>query len=235
MRFHRMLRKVPQIRAYLPHTAFCNERRLAEFLNRYPAVFIKPDGGERGIGVIKAWKEGSSISYIKVKGDPQTVGSVRELIQKLKLQRPHIVQQAIDLAKIDGRPFDIRLMMMRNRSKRWTYIGMVAKVAGSKSVVTNVARSNGYVSPIDRALRLSLGLTGTRAEQKKREMIRLAERCNRVYSKTRYGWQLGYDLAIDNTGKVWFIELNPSPAHSLFRKEPSAFRTIKRLAAVRRI
>lgn len=234
IRYHRMLRKVPRLRAYLPNTAYCNEQRLSAFLNRYRAVFIKPDGGERGIGVIKAWKRGPLIYYVKVKGKPQTVRSVRDIVQKLKLNRPHIVQQAIDLARVNGRPYDIRLMMMRDRSKRWTYIGMVAKVAGAGSVITNVARSKGYVLPIDRALRLSLGLSGSSAARKKYEMVRLAERAARVYSKSRYGWQIGFDLAVDRKRKVWFIELNPLPAHSLFRKEPSTYRTIRRLAAFHR-
>ena len=234
IRFHRMFRKVPQLKPYLPHTAYCTEHRLAAFLDRYPAVYIKPDGGERGIGVVKAWKCGSAIYYVKEKGEPRTAGSVQELFRKLKLKRPHIVQQAIDLARIGGRPYDIRLMMMRDRSKRWTCIGMAAKVAGTKSVVTNVARGGGYVLPIDKALQLSLGLSGLEAAEKKNEMIRFAEQCTQVYSKSRYGWQLGYDLAVDREGKVWFIEINSAPAHSLFLKEPKAYRTIKRLAAMHR-
>ncbi|WP_079908787.1 YheC/YheD family protein [Paenibacillus sp. 32352] len=233
IRFHRMFQKVPQLRKYLPETALCNEARLADYLDRYPAVYIKPDGGGRGKGVIKAWKKGNLIYYVKVKGDVQSVNSVKELFLKLKLNKPvHIVQQAIDLARINGRPFDIRVMMMRDRQERWNYIGMVAKVAGTKSIITNVARGKGYVLPIDRALRESLGLSGSRIAKKKNEMIQVAELCTRTHSKSRYDWQIGYDIAIDRKGKVWFIETNPAvPAHNLFRSEPSVYRTMKQLAA----
>jgi len=231
--FHRMFQKVPQLRAYLPDTAMCDETRLAVYLDRFPAIFIKPDEGGGGSGVIKAWKKGALIYYVKEKGKQQSVNSVQALFQNLNLkERPHIIQKAIDLARIKGRPYDVRLMMMRDRSKRWTYIGMVAKVAGAQSIITNIAKGKGYVMPIDKALRKSLGLSLPGAAEKKNELIRLAKICTRVYSKSRYDWQIGYDLAIDRKGKVWFIESNPTvPAHGLFRKEPSVFQTIKQLAA----
>lgn len=233
IRFHRMFQKVPQLRKYLPDTAICTEARLAVYLDRYPAVYIKPDGGGRGKGVIKAWKKEHSIYYVKEKGEVQSVGSVRALFQRLKLNKPtHIVQQAIDLARIEGRPYDIRLMMMRDRSKQWNYIGMVAKVAGTKSIITNVARGKGYVLPINRALHQSLGLSKLKIAEKKKEMIQLATLCTRIHSKSRYDWQIGYDIAVDRKGKVWFIETNPAvPAHSLFRSEPSVYRVIKQYAA----
>lgn len=231
--FHRMFHKVPQLRAYLPETVMCNETRLAVYLDRYPAIFIKPDEGGGGAGVIKAWKRRGLIYYVKEKGKQQSVNSVQALYQKLELKnRPHILQKGIDLARINGRPYDIRLMMMRDRLKRWTYVGMVAKVAGARSIITNVAMGKGYVMPIDKALRKSLGLSRATATEKKNELIRLARICTRVYSKSRYDWQIGYDLAIDRKGKVWFIESNPTvPAHGLFLKEPSIYRTIKQLAA----
>lgn len=231
-----MFQREPLIRGYLPDTVYCNQARVTEFLRRYPSVFIKPDGGGRGAGVVKVWRKGPLIYYVKEKGKPQAVKSVHALFQRLKFQeRPHIVQQAIDLARIGGRPFDIRLMMMRDRLKQWKYIGMVAKVAGAQSVITNIAKGKGYVLPIDQALQQSLGLDGTNAAKKKNEMIRLAAACNRAHSTRRYDWQIGYDLGIDDKSKIWFIEINPTvPAHSLFRSQPAVYRRIKQLAAFHR-
>lgn len=229
-----MFQKVPQLKGYLPDTAMCTDSKISLFLDRYPAVFIKPDGGGRGEGVTKVWKKGSLIFYVREKGTPKTVNSIRALSKQLGLRnRPHIVQQAINLASINGRPFDIRLMMMRDQFKHWNYIGMVAKVAGNHSVITNVARGKGYVMSINQALQKSLGLTNKRASEKKNEMIRMAKLCTSVYSKNKYDWQIGYDLAIDRDAKVWFIESNPTfPAHGLFRKEPNTFRRIKQIAAI---
>lgn len=233
IRYHRMLAGQAAIRPYLPRTAYCTEKSVAQYLNRYSAVYIKPDGGGRGEGVIKAWKANSTYYYVKEKGHQQKARSVKELYAKLGLKRrPHVVQQAIDLARINGRPYDIRLMMMRDASKQWKVIGTVAKVAGPGSVISNIARGKGYTLPLDTALRESLGLSAAQMRQKKREMNHLASMCTRVYSKRRYDWQIGYDLAIDRKAKVWFIEMNPTvPAHRLFKKQPSIYREIKKLAS----
>ncbi|HEX7056655.1 MAG TPA: YheC/YheD family protein [Bacilli bacterium] len=233
---YRLFNQVKEIRPYLPSTSICTLFTLAIYLHNFREVYIKPAGGGQGRGVTKAWRTNGRYYYVREKGDPVRCDTVAEMFRKLGLARkkPHIVQRGIQLARVNGRPFDVRVMMMRDRAKRWTYVGMLAKVAGRKSVITNVARGGGYVLPIDAALRQSLGLTGERAEQKKQEMIRLAQACNRAYSRVRYDWQIGYDLAIDRNGKVWFIETNPTiPAHGLFRKLPdqTMYRRIKELAA----
>jgi hypothetical protein len=225
-----------KIRPYLPDTALCTSASLRSYLHRYPAVYIKPDGGGRGEGVVKAWRNGQTYHYVKVRGKTRTADSIASMSRRLGLKkRYHIVQRAIDLASVNGRPFDIRLMMMKDTRGKWTAVGMTAKVAGTSSIITNVARGKGYVLPVETALRRALGLTSDQIAAKKREMIRLASMCTPVYCRTRNEWQIGYDLAVDRRGKVWFIEMNPRvPAHSLFRKQPKVYRRIKQLAAFHR-
>jgi hypothetical protein len=47
-------------------------------------------------------------------------------------------------------------MMMRNRNRKWKYAGILAKVAGSGSVVSNVIRGRGYALELKKALIKSL-------------------------------------------------------------------------------
>nr|WP_047151999.1 YheC/YheD family protein [Aneurinibacillus tyrosinisolvens] len=49
----------PSVRPHLPNTAICNQSTLKSYLHKYKTVFIKPDVGARGIGIIKAWKNNS--------------------------------------------------------------------------------------------------------------------------------------------------------------------------------
>lgn len=239
---YRLFRRDPLIRKHLPATALCRTpSALDAFLNKYASVYIKPAGGMKGIGVVKAWREGAGLLYVIERGQPARCSSAHELYGRLGLRaRPaHIVQQDLQLATVHGRPFDVRIMMLRDTRKRWTYAGMLAKVAGADSVITNVNRGKGYVLPVDAALRQGLQLEGTRAAALKAEMIRLASRCNRVFDRFRYEWQMGYDIGIDRTGRIWLIEANPSiPSHALFRKlpDPAMYRNIKRMdAAYRRV
>ena len=237
---YRMFARDPLIRRHLPDTALCRTPSVLEaYLDKYKSVFIKPSGGMKGIGVIKAWREGSALYYVVERGRPVPCSSAQDMFGKLGLRaRPaHIVQRDLQLAPVHGRPFDVRVMMIRNTRKRWTFAGMLAKVAGADSVITNVDRGKGYVLPIDDALRLGLGIDGARAANLKSEIVRLASRCNRVFDRFRYEWQMGYDIGIDRSGRIWLIEANPSiPSHALFRKLPdlALYRSIKRMDAAYR-
>ncbi|TXK68122.1 hypothetical protein FU659_34465 [Paenibacillus sp. N3.4] len=98
--------------------------------------------------------------------------SIRDLYDKVKggrVGRSILVQKAIDLASINGRPFSIRLMLMRDGQRRWKYAGMIAKVSGEGSVISNVRRGGGYATTVDEALVKSFGYGRERIKRKKRK------------------------------------------------------------------
>lgn len=228
--YYRVFRQDPVLRRHMPDTAICTRRTLAEFLDKYRMVYIKPNVGGRGEGVVKAWRgNGGRIYYVVEKGYPLSCSSADALWDRLGLSggKRHVVQQGLDLAAYRGSKYDIRLMMIRDPHRRWQFCGMLAKTAGPASIVTNIARGKGSVIPAEQALAHS---HGSRAQELKAEMLRLARRCNRMFDRIRYEWQMGYDFAVDTSGKVWLIEANPgNPSHALFAKLPdqSMYRAIK--------
>lgn len=121
-------------------------------------------------------------------------------------------------------------MMMRNHQNRWSYMGMLAKVAGKTSVITNVNRGGGYVISVEQALSNSLVLSNLEKRNIIQELIRLSYRiCNR-FIRYKYSSQIGIDFAIDKNKKLWLIEVNfDYPSHLLFSKlkDQTAFRRIK--------
>lgn len=228
---------VSSIRPHLPPTAIFNKTSLSLFLAKYGSVYIKPIPGQQGKGIVKAWKKGNRYWFVKERGQAVSSPSVDDLYHKIKatgLNVSYIVQKSIDLAEIGGRPFDVRLMMMLDKPRQWKYIGMVAKVAGPSSVITNVARGRGYVLEVDEAIRRSLGANHEKIESIKKQMIQLGYKVCRRFDDYKKYWQIGLDLAVDKQGRVWVIEENTGPAHSLFYKlkDKSTFRKIKQIAAL---
>ena len=222
------------VRRHLPPTALYSSASLRRFLDRYGSVYIKPNYEHQGIGIIKAWMtKTGTYTYVKVRGPAAAaLPSVTALHRKLGIRRKpvFVVQKTVTLARTKGRPFDIRVMMMRHREK-WTYVGMLAKVAGRDSVITNVRRGGGYVQTVHEALR-SAGqkdLTSKEAQLRKLS-YRICERFNR-YKYTR---QIGIDYGIDQSGKIWVIEVNfDYPSHALFAKlnDRTVYRKIKSIAS----
>ncbi|MEZ2656845.1 YheC/YheD family protein [Aneurinibacillus aneurinilyticus] len=228
------------IQPYLPPMAIFSEHTLQSYIGMYQLVFVKPDYGRGGRGVIKIWRTQNGYAYIREKGATIRCKTVESLYRKIKqhLQpgKRYLIQEGIRLAKINGRPFDIRLMMMREYG-RWKYIGMLAKVAGPNSAVTNIARGKGYVTGVRYALKKSLNLSEASLNALLEEMKELGFRtCRRFDEYNTTYWQVGLDLAVDKNGKLWIIEENTAPTQSLFArlKDKSMYRQIRRLNAIRK-
>ncbi|MBB6729454.1 YheC/YheD family protein [Cohnella zeiphila] len=231
---HRFYSKDGVIRRHMPPTAVYGRESLRSYLNQYGSVYIKPNYEHQGAGIVKAWKTDSGrYTYVKVRGRAApALPSADALHRKLNLRnRPiHIVQKAIPLARAGGRPFDIRVMMMRHRG-RWTYVGMLAKVAGAGSVITNVRRGKGHVLTVSEALRQA-GQEG--AAGKTEKLKELSYRICGRFDRYKYSRQIGIDYGIDRSGHLWLIEVNfDYPSHSLFAKlqDRSVYRRIKSIAS----
>gem|GEM_PF-663097 len=232
--YYRVFRKDPVLRRHMPDTAICTRGSLAAFLDRYGTVYIKPNVGGRGEGVVKAWRTPDGrILYVVEKGTPLAAPSAAALWDRLGLgEKRHVVQRALDLAEYRGSKYDIRVMMIRDAKDRWRFAGMLAKTAGPGSIVTNIARGQGEVVEAGEALAAS---HGARWPLIRSRILQLARRCNRMFDRIRYEWQMGYDFAVDKDGKVWLIEANPgNPSHALFAKlpDPAAYRRIKRAVRI---
>ncbi|MBP1964271.1 YheC/YheD family protein [Paenibacillus aceris] len=233
---HKFYSKDSQIRSFLPPTSVLNRNTFISFMRRYQSVYIKPNMSHMGKGIMKAWSIDKKYRLVKVKGNAKSFSTLEQMYNAIKKQTsasPFLIQKTIDLAKLNHRTFDVRVMMMRDSEDQWKYAGMLAKVAGRSSVITNVNRGGGYALPIGDAL-ASSSLTISQKQQKKliKELIHLSYRiCNRfIYYK--YSSQIGIDYGIDQNHKIWIIEVNfDYPSHELFNKlkNKEMYRKIKNL------
>jgi len=220
-----------------PPTAILSLDSLSEYLNRYDSVYVKGRNEHTGFGIIKAWKTSNGYRYVKVRGNPGETDSIEQLFEKVKDgRRPSsvLVQRTIDLAEIEGRPYSVRLMLMRDGEGDWQYAGMLAKVAGEDSVVTNVRRGGGYATTIERALSKSLGFTRRKIEDMKEKLIDTSYRLVRYATRRGYRtYETGFDFGIDKQGRIWVIEVNLAyPSYGLFNRleDKTYYRRIKKLA-----
>jgi len=232
---HNFYAKDRRIRLHLPPTTEFNRHSFFKFMHRYASVFIKPNMSHMGKGIIKAWSAQKKVKVVKVKGATRTfnqLNSAYHAIRKLTTKDQYLIQKTIPLATYQSRPYDIRVMMMRNTRNQWQYAGMLAKVAGPSSVITNVNRGGGFALSIENALRTSLGLTSHEQLKVKRELVSLSDRICKRFDKYKYSTQIGIDFGIDEQRRIWVIEVNfDFPSHELFNKlqDKTMYRKIKSL------
>ncbi|MFM1655054.1 YheC/YheD family protein [Brevibacillus sp. B_LB10_24] len=207
---------------HLPDTNLFHKESLADFLNKYKTVVIKPSGGSGGTNLIKVSTGANGRFIIHVDNTAFTANGLHALhsyIQRLKKkEKVYLIQQYIPLARVNNRPFDIRIMVQRRPNSPWRVTGGLAKVAGPGYVVTNVKHSGGRVLPLQTAINQStLKQLGNEFSLIKLSWlaIRTAKRLSEVYPTER---TIGIDMGVDTNGQIWIIEANFRPAASLFLK-----------------
>jgi hypothetical protein len=206
-----LLMRDPIISRYVPRTDWFHAYTLKRMLSTYSTVYIKPDIGRKGNGIIRVKKISDSEGEIS-HGDRSIRCSIinvyQELQYRLRPGKKYLVQQGIELATYHKRPFDVRIVLQKPLN-RWETTLMCAKVASAtNSVVTNVAKGAKDVN-LYKALR---GVDQPiNSVEVMRDLLDVSFQIAQILN-SRYPLKIiGLDLAVDQKGKVWFIEANTRP------------------------
>ncbi|MCI3920964.1 YheC/YheD family protein [Paenibacillus sp. TRM 82003] len=218
---YKLLRRSSELASLLPATQTLRRSRLRNFLEKYGEVIVKPTGGWGGAGVMAISALGRDqygIQYGKKRATIEGLRSTYAYIRAKTRGREYILQRKISLATVNGRPFDLRIMVQRRRGGDWKVTGKLAKIAGSGYIVTNVARSGGRVVSLQAAVRdsnIAFAARNGLEERLDRVALTAAERLQPHYRGIR---TVGLDVGVDAAGRIWIIEANFTPAVSLFAK-----------------
>lgn len=211
MRHYEILIKDPIVAQHLPETYWYNSRSLMSMLNKYPVIYLKPNDNTGGNGIIRISCRADRnclISYEKNSIQVELSGLGQLLKRIIYSPGKYIVQQGIDLATHNNKPFDMRIVLQRVINT-WRVTLTSAKVAtNAEAIVTNVARG-----AEDYLLHNILQSYDQRQEPMAtfREIIDLSHQIASVIGNHLPLRITGLDLALDKAGRLWFIEANENP------------------------
>lgn len=124
--------------------------------------------------------------------------------------RLFLLQQGISLAKSNGKPFDVRVMVQKTKAGQWKATAIFCKVGKENKVTTNYSQG-GTLNYIDPTLK-GAGFDSSTREALKSELRQLGLKVAHIFSKKNSGFkELGLDVAIDDEGKLWILEVNTRP------------------------
>ncbi|MCZ8521326.1 MULTISPECIES: YheC/YheD family endospore coat-associated protein [Paenibacillus] len=213
-----LLLQSPELSSYVPATYRLTRSRLLAMLARYGMLYLKPDRGSLGIGVMRVEKRGRAFLY---QSGVQSCSftAFEDMFQSLQRRigsRPYLIQKGISLLAYEGRPFDFRVMIQKNPSGAWESTGIVGRVAHPHKVVTNGSQG-GTIYPARDLLRPKAGTK--RAAGLLQQMDRLARRTAAEFSRIYPAMnELGLDIAIDRNLAPWILEVNTRPDPCPFTK-----------------
>lgn len=212
---HRELMKNNQIKKYLPATMKLNKQSFFIMLSRYKTVYLKPNQGAFGIGVMQVRKiehEKQPFFRIHLGTQQKTFQSMEKayvFVLAKRVNTDYLVQQGIDLLRWNKRPCDLRLMITKQKDNTWRNEGFVGRAAQAKKIVTNI-RSGGTALSIEDLLAPYTNPTTQRKVILK--LNQLGSRICKHLEKNYPGIQLfGIDIGMDQNLKPWVIEVNTRP------------------------
>lgn len=214
------LRKSKTTRKYIPATRKVTPKlNLAHFIKTHKLIYLKPEKGKAGKGIMRVQRiAGSPPRYLlTIQERKKTfqhqfrkITSLWAKISQYMDNEPYIVQQGIQLTSYNNRPYDLRVLVQKNKKGKWVFTGIGARVAGEKSITTHVPRG-GRIGDPQTVLTKSFGKKATMRilNQLRRNSLIIARQIERS-SKHPLG-EMSMDLGMDATGNIWFFEANAKP------------------------
>lgn len=211
---HQLLSQDPLLLPHLPETKNATSNSVAEMMQHYDDLVIKPCVGSIGRGILRlrhtgtAWSltyssSGKSYGWRTVALRRKTLPPV---LQSRLARIPHLVQERIALAEYKGRPFDLRVSVQRGISGKWDITGIYAKAASARTFVSNVAQG-GKAFPAEAVLSESLPglLPGNVLADVRSLALRVA---GKLEKHLPFAADFGLDIGLSAAGKPYFIECN---------------------------
>lgn len=208
-----LLLETPATAAYIPDTRLLYKNSLYEMLDAYPQVYIKPDKGVQGHGIMRVEKTKNGHFLIRSNlykvhcDDFDTLWSV---VYKLTYESRHIIQKAIHSSTNKGMPFDIRIHVFRINGS-WKAGVMYARVDSPDKVTTNVLQGGTSVL-IDTLFKQHLRYD----DKLQKKMLEKLTDCAQTIAVTVSGMyprykEYGIDIGLDDKRRLWVYEVNISP------------------------
>jgi len=222
---HRTLAKHSRFKAYLPAARYVDSLQdISDMLKKYPLVYVKPINGTGGRGILRIERRQNDALYVQGRNLSRAIIAPRQftpsglngfLASWNIRSRRYIVQQGIQLKLRNGRVHDYRMLVQKNGSGDWEVTGCAGRVGAANSVTSNL-HGGGHAAAMDDLL------SGWVKEKDKIKDIK--EEANKLgtgvaaYLEQSYGrlCELALDLAIDQRGNIWILEVNPKPAREVF-------------------
>ncbi|MCA0755347.1 YheC/YheD family protein [Paenibacillus sp. N4] len=219
------LQSDPDLAAHLPETVrYRSAEQLTELLRQHPGgIVLKPASGMQGKGIAhiarcplqNQWTvRGRSRQNRPFSRTFEGEGGLTEWILRFTGSCSYIVQPYLELAGGDGKPFDVRALLQKDETGRWTLSGTAARIGRSGSITSNL-HGGGTAEP---ALRLLSAKFGTLEAERLLMRIHTISKRAAETLESEFGRlaELGLDFGIEPGGRIWLLEANSKPGRSSF-------------------
>lgn len=225
-RLHCHFWSYPHLRDHLPETRLLDsEETLRAMLERWGVVYLKPAGGFMGRGIVRVQSAENGwclMAESRRAGDRRV--PVAALAQRWAVGREAgttLVQQGLDLVRIGGAICDVRVLVLKDGHGRWRIIGMTVRRARPGRIVSNLHQGGEPAAWRALARRVPRRPGAGPLQHAVRRLVEGV--LPAVDAVAPLAGEVGIDIGVDRSGRVWLIEVNPKPGRSGKPSRPAVY------------
>ena len=189
--------------------------KIEDMIDQYGFIYVKPAGGSFGKGIFQLSKREENGILARHAEGVTSFSSAAECLKEWQMLHKHtsyLAQQGIERIEVDHHPADFRVHTNKNGKGQWTVTAIAAKIAGKDGITTHMSSGGAvktlaeiYDDPQERLHTLQ-------------KLTKAAVLLSRVLDEKLDGFigEIGFDLGLDRSGKVWLFEANSRPGRGIF-------------------
>ncbi|MBB5172484.1 YheC/YheD family protein [Texcoconibacillus texcoconensis] len=214
------LQTFDEVNRHLPKTEIMSSvETLESWLKNYDTFYLKASKGRRGMQVVRVNKQADgSLKYRHFKRHLRTkrVQSAEELYHNMKKlfgRRQLLIQETIHLLTFKEAIVDMRAEVQRNGKGELEIAALPVRRSQKRSPITTHADSYTFEYFFEQFLDYSQSEIAALREEIEHFLFDVYECVEYLYGQTG---EIGIDFALDQNGKLWFIEANSRSAKVSF-------------------
>ncbi|MCM3039712.1 YheC/YheD family protein [Paenibacillus motobuensis] len=220
-----------EARSHIPDTRKLSKSTLTTMLKLYGMVYVKPEIGTHGKGVIRVEKRGGAEYAYQLGTKEKSFRDYETFYQSLLREtkkKSYLIQKGIHLVKYKKRRFDIRVMVQLSPKGVWETTALIGRVAPPEKIVTNY-HSGGKLMDVRSLLGSHLSESKMKKVMHKLDKLGVAT-AGHLHKKYPGIRQIGLDIGFDHSWIPWIIEVNTNPDPYIFNKlsDKSMYRKVMR-------
>lgn len=215
---HKELIQYENMRQYLPLTVLWTKQDdLLQMLHKSDVLYVKDCLGSNGIGVariIKFSDKDYELSHFFNRTYKYYLSSFDELLDTIDTifeGKKVIIQSGINLLQLDNRNIDMRATVQKNENGKLIVTAFPVRLGKLDCPITST-RSGSSVYRLGDFFKESFNYSQEEVDKLQKRITHFLLTCFNCLEDI-YGnfGELGIDYALDQSGKIWFIECNAKP------------------------
>ncbi|XMB87166.1 YheC/YheD family protein [Mycoplasmatota bacterium WC44] len=204
----KLLHDHPIFTNYLPESIVArSEKRVVKFMDKHKRVVLKPSVGCKGQRIFFITKHNKS--YIINYGENEEVmDNLTKQLSEIKLTK-YIAQEFIVSETNEGLPADFRIHTQKNEKGKYVITTIYPRIGDKKNKVSNISQG-GYSANIELYLKNQFKDKWLNIYNNLKVFgLQISEYLDEHYNNKLN--QLGVDVCIDKSNKLYLIEVNWRP------------------------